>query len=216
MSATPLLQVHNLHFSYPGRPLWQGWSHAWPAGVGLVLGGDGAGKTTLLRLLAGQERAHRGRLVLGGVDLSADAQAYRRQVFWVDPRAPGLPPGEGLSPRQWLAELPARYPGWSDAALQAHQQGWALEPHLDKPFFALSTGTQRKIFMAAALASGAPLVLIDEPVGGLDRPSVQYLEQALQAQVQAQALVQAPQLVLVAHYEPLAGVPGNHTVALPD
>jgi ABC-type multidrug transport system ATPase subunit len=212
MSATPLLQVHDLHFSYPGRPLWQGWSQQWPAGVGLVLGCDGAGKTTLLRLLAGQETAKRGSLALAGVALASHAQAYRRQVFWMDPRAPELPADEGLTPRLWLAGLPARYPGWCTEALQTHVAGWALEPHLDKPFFALSTGTQRKIFMAAALASEAPLVLIDEPVGGLDRPSALYLAQALQARVQGAAR----NLVLVAHYEPLAGVDWQHTVELPD
>jgi ABC-type multidrug transport system ATPase subunit len=211
MSATPLLQVHDLHFAYPGRPLWQGWSHAWPRGVALVCGGDGAGKTTLLRLLAGQERAPRGRLVLAGVDLAADAAAYRRQVFWMDPRAPELPPEEGLTPRRWLQGLAPAHAQWSAAALQTHVQGWALEPHLDKPFFALSTGTQRKIFMAAGLASGAPLVLIDEPVGGLDRPSMLYLSHALQAR----QLSGATGLVLVAHYETLPGVHWDGVLDLP-
>lgn len=212
MSATPLLQVHDLHFSYPGRPLWQGWSHAWPAGVALVCGGDGAGKTTLLRLLAGQERAPQGRLVLAGVDLADGAAAYRSQVFWVDPRAPALPSEEGLTPRRWLQGLAPAYPRWSGEALQTHVEGWALEPHLDKPFFALSTGTQRKIFMAAGLASGAPLVLIDEPVGGLDRPSALYLSQALQARVQQGGA----NLVLVAHYEPLPGVRWDGVLDLPE
>ncbi len=45
-----------------------------------------------------------------------------------------------------------------------------------KPFHALSTGTRRKVCMAAALASGAPLTLIDDPIAGLDKPSVTYLD----------------------------------------
>ena len=163
-----LLQMHDLAFAYPGCPLWAHWSHAWGPGVALVRGGDGAGKTTLLRLLAGQLAPTQGRLLLQGVDAAAQPEAYRRQVFWIDPRLHGLPAYDGQTPAQWLQSLPAHYPQWSDAALQAHVQGWSLAQHLDKPFHALSSGTQRKIFMAAALASGAPLTLIDEPIAALE------------------------------------------------
>ena len=206
-----LLQMHDLAFAYPGCPLWAHWSHAWGPGVALVRGGDGAGKTTLLRLLAGQLAPTQGRLLLQGVDAAAQPEAYRRQVFWIDPRLPGLPAHDGQTPAQWLQSLPAHYPQWSDAALQAHVQGWSLAQHLDKPFHALSSGTQRKIFMAAALASGAPLTLIDEPVAGLDKPSVNYLADALNA------VAHAPQrIVLVAHYEALPGVRWRSVVDLPD
>ncbi|QNP59370.1 ABC transporter ATP-binding protein [Paenacidovorax monticola] len=208
---TTLLQVHDLAFAHPGRPLWSGWSHEWSAGLGLVRGGDGSGKTTFLRLLAGQQRPERGRFVLGGADLAGQPEAYRRQVFWMDPRAPSLPAREGLTPGQWLQSLPAAYPGWSGAALRSHADGWELAPHQDKPFHALSTGTQRKFFMAAALASGAPLTLIDEPVAGLDKPSIRYLQQALDALAGAQ-----DRLVLVAHYEALPGVAWRSTLDLPD
>ncbi len=206
-----MLQVHDLAFAHPGRPLWSGWSQRWGTGVGLVRGGDGAGKTTLLRLLAGQLAPARGRLVLGGVDLAAQPEAYRRQVFWIDPRAPGLPVQEGLTPAQWLQALPARHPLWSAETLQAHLEGWELAPHQSKPFHALSTGTQRKFFIAAALASGALLTLIDEPVAGLDKPSIRYLQKALAAQARAR-----DRLVLVAHYEALPGVDWGSTVDLPD
>ncbi|MFO1232443.1 MAG: ATP-binding cassette domain-containing protein [Paenacidovorax caeni] len=141
--------MHDLAFAYPGCPLWAHWSHAWGPGVALVRGGDGAGKTTLLRLLAGQLAPTQGRLLLQGVDAAAQPEAYRRQVFWIDPRLPGLPAHDGQTPAQWLQSLPAHYPQWSDAALQAHVQGWSLAQHLDKPFHALSSGTQRKIFKAA-------------------------------------------------------------------
>lgn len=205
-----LLQMHDLAFAYPGCPLWAHWSHAWGPGVALVRGGDGAGKTTLLRLLAGQLAPTQGRLLLQGVDAAAQPEAYRRQVFWIDPRLPGLPAHDGQTPAQWLQSLPAHYPQWSDAALQAHVQGWSLAQHLDKPFHALSSGTQRKIFMAAALASGAPLTLIDEPIAALDKPSIQYLQQAL-----AQCAGAPARLVLVAHYESLPGVPWDAVVDLP-
>ena len=66
--------------------------------------------------------------------------------------------------------------------------------------------------MAGALASNAPLTLIDEPVGGLDKPSVSYLAHAL-AQVADQA-VGAGRVVLIAHYDGLPGVPWGTVVEL--
>ena len=211
----PTLQVHGLHFAYPGRPLWAGWSHRWGPGVHAVVGGDGAGKTTLLRLLAGQERAQAGQITLqlrrDEAWLTAPDAAYRAQAAWIDPRQPDLPKQEGLTPAQWLATLPARFPRWRADALQAHVRGWALDAHLPKPFYALSTGTQRKVFMAALLASGAPLALIDEPVGGLDKPSIAYLRQALDALADG-----TDRAVIVAHYEALPGVNWRSVVTLPD
>ena len=64
---------------------------------------------------------------------------------------------------------------------------------------------------AGALASGAALTLIDEPVAGLDKPSVQYLQQALAA-----VATQQDRAVVVAHYDALVGVPWQATIALPD
>ena len=210
--STPLLQVEQLSFSYAQQPpLLSDWSHAWPAGLGLVCGDEGAGKSSLLRLLAGQLPPTQGRVRLAGVDAQAQPQRYREQVFWVDPRNPAV--DEQLSPMQWGQQLAQRYPAWQQAQWLAHFDHWALQPHAHKPLLALSTGSQRKVFMAAALASGAPLVLIDEPESGLDKSSIVYLQQAL-----TQAAAQAPeqgQVLLVAHYAALPQVPWASRLDLP-
>lgn len=211
----PQLRVQALDFAYPDRPLWSAWHAIFGPGVALAEGGDGAGKTSLLRLLAGQLKAQGGQIALQlagtAPPLLAPGEAYRRQVAWFDPRQPALPNVGGLTPQAWLDALPARHPAWCAEALQAHVAGWALAPHLGKPFDALSTGTRRKVFMAAALASGAPLTLIDEPVSGLDRPSIAYLQQALDG------LVGRPdRIVIVAHHEALPGVRWQDVVRWPD
>lgn len=205
---TALLQVKDLCFGYPERPLWQHWSAHIGPGATLVLGDDGSGKSTLLQLLAGALPAHTGTLTLAGIALQHDAAAYRQQVFWQDPRSPAL---DNCGVQQWWDSLPAQYPQWSASALAAHVQGFALQPHVDKTLHQLSAGTRRKVLMAAALASGAPLTLIDEPVAGLDRASVQYLQQAL-----AQAAAQPGRAIVVAHYEALEGVPWTQVLALRD
>lgn len=209
--ATPTTLVHidNLHFSYPQRTLFQHWSADIPAGVGLVRGGDSSGKTTLLRLLAGELEAEQGALVLAGTALASAPEAYRAQVFWHDPRSDAL---HQMSARDWWATLPARHSGWQAGVLAEHVEGLGLEAHVDKPMYQLSSGSQRKVILAAGLASGAVLTLIDEPLAGLDRPSITYLEDAL-ADV---AAAPGGRAVLVAHYEDLPGVPWAVVLDLPD
>ena len=194
-----LLQIQDLHLGHPDWVLCRGWSHAWPAGSHLVRGGDGAGKSSVLRALAGAQAPRGGRVVRAG----------EGDVFWVDPRQAEAALGTAANARQWLPQLTARYAAWDAAQWNAHIQHWQLEGALDKPWHALSTGTARKLWMAAAFASQAALVLIDEPIAGLDRPSVAYLRQIL-----AQRSGQAERCLLVAHYDDLQGLPWDSIVDL--
>ena len=64
--------------------------------------------------------------------------------------------------------------------------------------------------MAAALASQAPLTLIDEPIAGLDKPSIAYLAQALGCSSRG-----GERAVVVAHYATLPGVQWAQVLELP-
>jgi ABC-type Mn2+/Zn2+ transport system ATPase subunit len=57
--------------------------------------------------------------------------------------------------------------------------GLSLQEHLHKPIYMLSTGTRRKVFLAASMASGAQLVLLDDPFAALDMRSIQFLKKHL-------------------------------------
>ena len=199
MNENTMLRVDGLCFAYPECEVIQHWSAALPAGLALVRGDESSGKTTLLRLLAGELQPQAGRIELQGGHRVEDRAAWAAAAFRADPRSQAFDP---WTAHQWLQGLPARYPGWSEAALALHVDGFSLHEHLNKPFYALSTGSRRKVLMAGALASGAVLTLIDEPVGGLDKPSVAYLEQAL-----GQVAGGPPRVVVVAHYEALPRVP---------
>jgi ABC-type transport system involved in cytochrome c biogenesis ATPase subunit len=208
-TSAAFLHLDQLHFSHPQRPLFTGLSAQISAGVSLLCGGDGCGKTTLLRLLAGELTPQQGNVVLAGTSLAHAPEAYRAQVFWHDPRSDALHP---LSARDWWATLPARYSGWQAQVLAAHIDGLGLTAHIDKPMYQLSSGSQRKVILAAGLTSGAALTLIDEPLAGLDRPSIAYLQDALAAM----AAAPHERAVLVAHYEVLPDVPWALVLELPD
>jgi ABC-2 type transport system ATP-binding protein len=175
-SPSPVLELQDLGFAYPGEPaLFEHWSTTLGAGVTLLHGDTGSGKTTLLKLMAGVLPAT-GRLTLGGTRLELDPHAYRRKSFWCDPVSDAF---EQVTARACTAALVAGDGAFDATAWESLAQGFALTPHLDKPMFMLSTGSKRKVFLAAALTSGRPLVLLDEPTSALDAPSIAHLMKRL-------------------------------------
>jgi len=171
-----LLQALDLRFAYPHQPaLIDGWSIAIHAGVTLIHGDTGSGKSTLLRVLAGAEPAA-GWLTLASAHADTDLAAYQRCVFWCDPATEAF---EQVTARDCTAALQDGDDRFDTAAWHEHVAGFALAPHLDKPMYMLSTGSKRKLWLAAALASGRALTLLDEPSAALDAASVAHLQQAL-------------------------------------
>lgn len=142
------------------------------SGVTLVRGGDGCGKTTLLCLLAGALRADAGQLQVNGIRLDAHPQAYRQQVFWADPRSDA---SDHMTPTAYFAALRPHYPGFDQQCLAEMIDGLSLTPHLDKSLYMLSTGSKRKVWLAAAVASGAAVLLLDGPFTALDKVSVDFV-----------------------------------------
>jgi ABC-2 type transport system ATP-binding protein len=205
--ASPILQIDQLGFAYPGEPpLLRGWTTSIGAGLTQLFGDTGSGKSTVLRLLAG-DLAGAGQLTLTGVALAQDASAYRRQVFYV---APATRAYDQVSGRACTDQLRQDDPGFDAARWQILVDSFNLAEHIDKPMYMLSTGSKRKVWLAAGLASGRALVLLDEPTGGLDGPSVRALWSAL-----GDLAASSSRAVVVASSEPLTRVPLAATVQLP-
>lgn len=172
-----LLRVRDLHFAWPQGVLFDSLSFDLPPGVSLVQGDDGSGKSTLLALLAGQRPAQRGSLQVGSAVLHEAPEAYRRQVFWIDPQTDAL---DAITATAWLDSLAPLFPHLRADELADLIEGFGIEPHLHKPLYMLSTGSKRKVWLCAAFAAGAPLTLIDQPFAALDGPSMRFLRSLLQ------------------------------------
>lgn len=173
-----ILKADGLQFFYPSRRLFDELSFAAPAGITLVLGGDGSGKSTLLRLLAGVTPAAAGTLSINGELLAGDGQAYGRQLFWIAARDESH---DQLTVENFFTLQEKQFSGFDRTLLPGLTAGLSLAPHLEKQLFMLSTGSKRKVWLAAALASNAPVVLLDDPFAGLDRASIQFFVERLQA-----------------------------------
>lgn len=175
MSQPPncVLQADGLVFGFTKQALlFKDFSRKLPPGVTWVGGDESTGKTTLLRLLAGELTAQSGSLQISSVSLAGNAPAYRGQVYWVDPRTQAF---DALTPQAYWDGVRERYPGFDGALLAALAEAFALTPHLPKSLYMLSTGTKRKVFLAAAFASGAAVTLLDEPFAALDKTSIEQV-----------------------------------------
>ena len=199
------LQWSGVAFAYPGAgPVLPGWQ--WQAQPGLVQLVDGysVGKTTALQLLAGRLPATNGAPLVDGQTPAQLGAAHA--VFWHEPRVADTMPPNTTTLAQWADQLRAYFADWDDDLLAQLQQGLDLAQHWHKPLLALSTGSLRKAVMALGLASGARLVLLDEPLSGLDKPAMAYVPQALAAA--AQRFAQEGRYLVVAHYEALVPAGG--------
>jgi ABC-type multidrug transport system ATPase subunit len=171
-SSKPILQASALHFSYPDRQLFTSFSADMPSGITLIRGGDGRGKSTLLRLLAGALPVQSGQLSINGVDLQTQPENYMTQVFWAEPRSDAF---DQLTALGYFELQRSRYAGFDDGVLADMTKGLGLQEHLHKQLFMLSTGSKRKVWLAAAFAVGAAVTLLDEPFAALDTASIGFI-----------------------------------------
>jgi ABC-type multidrug transport system ATPase subunit len=207
-SNVTVLKVSALQFGYPGCSLFTDFTVDIPSGITLVRGGDGRGKSTLLRLLAGTLPAQSGQLQINGVDLQAHPANYKAQVFWAEPRSDAF---DQLSVPDYFERQRLCHAGFDDALLMVVVAGLGLSEHLHKQLFMLSTGSKRKVFLAAALASGAALTLLDEPFAALDASSIAFLLRHL-----ASALTANDRAWVIADYLVPVGLPLACTIDLGD
>ena len=166
-----VLKISKLSLAYPGCVVVHDFSAQPDNGLVLVQGGGGRGKTSLMCVLAGELAADAGQLQLGGVWLHEQPEAYRQQVFWADTRSAAH---DALTCRDYLATVQRHYPAFDESKLNRAIEGLSLAPHLDKNIFILSTGSKRKLYLAAAFASGAALTLLDTPFAALDKVSIRF------------------------------------------
>lgn len=192
-----------------------GWSEQIRPGVNVLLDETGEIASQWLAVLTGYAMPRSGRVECAGLNTQRDTAAYQAQVYWHNPRLE-LQDSE-ISAQQWLQQVAQRWPTWSDGAWSEHCQGFELEEHLAKPLWHLSTGSLRKLGIAAGLASGARLTVIEEPVAALDSSSIRYLSKALDRLGEELASApESPRWIIVAHWEPLAGVTWDEILAPPE
>ena len=165
------LQVMDLRFGYaPHAPVIDGYELNVPRGeVHCVLGVSGGGKTTLLRLIAGLERAQKGRILIDGQEYTGPGNHHppeRRPIGMVFQDYALFPN------RNVLRNVLFGMSGGSRT--QRHEEAQAILDRVgisslaDRMPHSLSGGQQQRVAIARALARKPRVMLLDEPFSSLD------------------------------------------------
>jgi ABC-2 type transport system ATP-binding protein len=154
-----------------------------------LLGPNGAGKTTTLRMVTGLLRPDAGSIAIFGIDALADPVAAKRLTAWVSDEPmiyDKLTPFEYLEFVAGLWSVPPR-----DAEARAIHliDLLGLGPHADERCEGFSRGMRQKVALAGALVHDPMLIILDEPLTGLDAGAARQVKDVLLERVRAGATV---------------------------
>ena len=169
MSADAFLQLRSLAKDFDGHVAVDDVSIDIPRGeVFALLGSSGCGKTTLLRLLAGFDTPSAGKIVLDGRDLAGLAPYERplNMMFQSYALFPHLSVAENIAFGLRRDKLPSRE---IEARVGVMLDLVQLASFAKRKPHQLSGGQQQRVALARSLAKKPQLLLLDEPLGALDR-----------------------------------------------
>ena len=128
-----------------------------------LVGPNGAGKSTLIRTWVGFERPTRGLVRVGGIDPREDRAGAVARIGYVSQSTALY---RGLTVGEHLTLASTMRPGFDDEAAQARLEQLAIP--LSQKAGSLSGGQAAQVALCIALSTGAPILLLDEPLAALD------------------------------------------------
>jgi ABC-2 type transport system ATP-binding protein len=150
-----------------------------------LLGPNGAGKTTTLKMLVGLLRPDAGLISILGIDALADPVAAKRIMAWISDEPMIY---DKLTPLEYLAFVAGL---WNVDAKTAETRAHGLLDWLDLRGHAhqrcegFSKGMRQKVALAGALVHDPSVIILDEPLTGLDAASARQVKAVLRERVAA-------------------------------
>jgi ABC-2 type transport system ATP-binding protein len=185
-SPAPALSIRGLCKSFDGKPAVEQLDLTiQPGEFYALLGPNGAGKTTTIRMAAGLLLPDSGSIEIYGVDALHDPIAARRITAWL-PDEPAL--YDKLDPLEYL-EFVAGLWGVDPAVAMSRARDLMevleLWPHRHTRCEGFSRGMKQKVALAGALIHDPMLLLLDEPLTGLDAAIARQVKDLLTLRARA-------------------------------
>jgi len=171
------LRVVGLSKSYGGRPALEDVTFSIRPGEVLgVIGPNGAGKTTLFECVAGLLPAAAGVLLQG--DHVVDERARAALVFYLPDAIAPWP----AQPLGWALDFTIGFFGGRAALRDELVRALGLEPLLTARLGTFSKGERKRALLAIGLLTPQPVLLVDEPLDGLDLRQSRDVVETLRSQ----------------------------------
>jgi ABC-2 type transport system ATP-binding protein len=150
-----------------------------------LLGPNGAGKTTTLRMVAGLLKPDAGSVSILGIDALADPVAAKQIMAWVSDEPMIYDKLTPLEYLEFVAGLWGIASAVSGPSAQRLLATLGLAPHLHERCEGFSKGMRQKVALAGALVHDPRLIILDEPLTGLDALSARHVKGLLGDRVRA-------------------------------
>jgi len=150
-----------------------------------LVGPNGAGKTTTLRMVTGLLRPDSGSIAIDGIDALADPVAAKQITAWLSDEPMIY---DKLTPYEYLEFVAGLWRIDAAAAepLARELLDWlGLAPHAHERCEGFSRGMRQKVALAGALVHDPKLIILDEPLTGLDAGSARQVKNVLKERVRA-------------------------------
>jgi ABC-2 type transport system ATP-binding protein len=148
-----------------------------------LLGPNGAGKTTTLRMVAGLLRPDAGSITILGIDALRDPVAAKQLIAWVSDEPMIY---DKLTPLEYLAFVAGLWgcdPRAAENTAHSLLDELGLAPHAHERCEGFSRGMRQKVALVGALVHDPRLIILDEPLTGLDAMSARLVKGLLQDRV---------------------------------
>lgn len=141
-----------------------------------LLGPNGAGKTTALRIIAGILEPTSGRVLIGGHDVQDDPETAKRVLGYIPDRPFIYEKLTGAEFLRFVAGLWGQDGAEVERRIAELLDLWELGPWRDELLEAYSHGMRQKLIISSALIHRPDVIIVDEPMVGLDPKAARILK----------------------------------------
>jgi ABC-2 type transport system ATP-binding protein len=169
----PVIAIEHLFKSYGNKPVLKDINlEAWPGQVIGYIGPNGAGKSTTVKILCGLLTDYEGTVRIKGMDLKTQTLDVKKVIGYVPELAELY---DVLTPFEYLSFSGALY-GLEESVCEDRihrmMHAFGLQPNIHQRMDSFSKGMRQKVLIASGLLHNPDIIILDEPLSGLDANSV--------------------------------------------
>jgi ABC-2 type transport system ATP-binding protein len=164
-----MLEIQNLTKYYRNIPVVDNASfNVRPGEVTGYLGPNGSGKSTTVKIITALIEPSEGKVLLDGQDIRDDLIAFKRRLGYVPEEAILYSYLTGLEYLQLIGCLRSMPPRETERKANDLLELFSLHPHRHAPISTYSKGMKQRILISAALLHDPDVLILDEPLSGID------------------------------------------------
>lgn len=176
----PVISIQHLFKHYGNTPVLKDINlEVYPGQVIGYIGPNGAGKSTTVKILCGLITDFEGVVKVKGLDLKKDTLAIKKMIGYVPEMAELY---DVLTPLEYLKFSGALYgiaAAVTDERIMRMMEAFGLEGQVNQRMDSFSKGMKQKVLIASGLLHNPDIIILDEPLSGLDANSVIVIKELI-------------------------------------